>query len=56
MDSCTCLPCKRGLPLPSVHAAPMHPHVIKSVMWQLLDGLSYMHQNWVIHRDLKVSH
>ncbi len=32
----------------------MHPYVIKSLMWQLLNGITYMHQNWIIHRDLKV--
>lgn len=27
--------------------------MIKSIMWQLLDGVSFLHQNWIIHRDLK---
>uniref|UniRef100_A0A7S0RU18 Cyclin-dependent kinase 8 n=1 Tax=Chlamydomonas leiostraca TaxID=1034604 RepID=A0A7S0RU18_9CHLO len=33
----------------------MPHHIIRSVMYQLLNGLSYLHQNWVIHRDLKPS-
>ncbi|KYQ90248.1 putative protein serine/threonine kinase [Tieghemostelium lacteum] len=28
---------------------------IKTLMYHLLSGLSYMHENWVIHRDLKTS-
>jgi len=26
---------------------------VKSIMWQVLNGVSYLHQNWVLHRDLK---
>ena len=26
---------------------------IKSMIWQILNGVSFLHQNWVIHRDLK---
>jgi hypothetical protein len=26
--------------------------MIKSIMWQLLQGLNFLHQNWIIHRDI----
>ncbi|MCJ1390531.1 cyclin-dependent protein kinase [Xylographa bjoerkii] len=35
---------------------PRHPipaSTIKSVLFQLLNGLLYLHTNWVLHRDLK---
>lgn len=32
---------------------PIPESIVKSVMWQLLNGVSYLHQNWVLHRDLK---
>lgn len=32
---------------------PIPATMIKSILFQLLNGLFYLHQNWVIHRDLK---
>ena len=35
---------------------PRHPipaSTVKSVLFQLLNGLLYLHSNWVLHRDLK---
>lgn len=32
------------------------PHVqVKCLMLQLLAGVAYLHENWVLHRDLKTS-
>ncbi|KAL1916673.1 uncharacterized protein VTP21DRAFT_5377 [Calcarisporiella thermophila] len=32
---------------------PIPELTVKSFMWQLLNGVSYLHANWVLHRDLK---
>ncbi|KAL8877798.1 MAG: hypothetical protein Q9198_004256 [Flavoplaca austrocitrina] len=32
---------------------PIPASVIKSMLFQLLNGLLYLHRNWVLHRDLK---
>lgn len=35
---------------------PRHPissSMVKSIMFQLLNGCQYLHTNWVLHRDLK---
>lgn len=36
---------------PQRHAIPAT--MVKSILYQLLNGLLYLHRNWVLHRDLK---
>lgn len=32
---------------------PLGEELVKSYMWQLLQGLAYCHNHMVLHRDLK---
>ncbi|CDF40825.1 Cyclin-dependent kinase E-1, CDKE-1 [Chondrus crispus] len=34
---------------------PMQMPTVKSLLWQILHGMNYLHKNWIIHRDLKPS-
>jgi len=37
------------------HGTQFSESVVKSLLWQVLNGIHYMHSHWVIHRDLKPS-
>jgi cyclin-dependent kinase 8/11 len=32
---------------------PIPEYTVKSFLWQLLNGIAYLHANWILHRDLK---
>ncbi|MED6290957.1 Cyclin-dependent kinase 14 [Characodon lateralis] len=35
------------------HPGGLHPDNVKLFLYQLLRGLSYIHQRYILHRDLK---
>ena len=37
----------------SATRTPIPASAVKSMLWQLLNGVHYLHTNWVLHRDLK---
>lgn len=36
----------------SKKTVPCAPGMIKSILYQILSGIHYLHSNWVLHRDL----
>lgn len=34
---------------------PFRPSEVKCLLQQLLEGVAFMHENWILHRDLKTS-
>lgn len=34
---------------------PFQPSEVKTILHQLLSAVHYLHDNWIIHRDLKTS-
>jgi cell division cycle 2-like protein len=45
----------RSLMEQSRQECPFKLSEVKTIIWQLLNAVSFMHEHWIVHRDLKLS-
>ena len=54
-EPCEILKAQREREVAQRSSIKLDERKVKSIMWQILNGISYIHHNWVVHRDLKPS-